>query len=153
MPTKIITGAIGSGKTKYCIDEMQKLHSKDADKRLVMLVPSHYSHETERMLINIFGGTGLNNIECTSLEKLARELVCDSLPKLGASGKNALVCRAVKKCLKEIEKDREQFDSRLIRAVSRRGFIDVAQSLISEMHRYNITGKDLLPCGPAWWPE
>lgn len=144
MPTKIITGAIGSGKTKYCIDEMQKLHSKDADKRLVMLVPSHYSHETERMLINIFGGTGLNNIECTSLEKLARELVCDSLPKLGASGKNALVCRAVKKCLKEIEKDREQFDSRLIRAVSRRGFIDVAQSLISEMHRYNITGKDLL---------
>ena len=70
MAVKIITGAIGSGKTSLCIEQMQAAHKRNEKKRLMMLVPSHYSHETERMLINTFGGTGLNGIECTSFEKL-----------------------------------------------------------------------------------
>ena len=57
MSVKIITGGIGSGKTRYCTDEMEKLHKENPKKRCIMIVPSHYSHETERMLINKFGGT------------------------------------------------------------------------------------------------
>ncbi len=144
MSIKIITGSIGSGKTRFCTDEMKKVHAASPEKKLIMLVPSHYSHETERMLINTFGGTGLNNIECTSFEKLSRELITNSSPRLGAPGKNVLICRAVKQCLKELESRRHEFDSRLIRAVSRHGFIEVARSLISEMHRYNITSESLL---------
>ncbi len=139
MSVKIITGSIGSGKTRYCIDEIAKAHKSDADRRCIMLVPSHYSHETERMLINEFGGTGLNNIECTTFEKLARELLGTTQNRLGASGKNALVCRAITLALKGIEKNELNIDRRIIKAVTKRGFIDVAASLISELHRYNIT--------------
>ena len=122
MSVKIITGAIGAGKTRLCIDELRKTHNEHPDTRCIMLVPSHYSHETERMLIKEFGGTGLNNIECTSFEKLAREL-----------------CRAISMTLSQIQNDNEQLDRRIVRAVSKGGFVDVAASLISEMHRYNVT--------------
>lgn len=144
MAVKIITGAIGSGKTSLCIEQMQAAHKRNEKKRLMMLVPSHYSHETERMLINTFGGTGLNGIECTSFEKLSRELISNSSPILGASGKNALICRAVNSCLESIKSSDAPFDNRLIRAISRRGFIDIAQGLINEMHRYGVTSQAIL---------
>ena len=137
MSVKIITGGIGSGKTQYCIDEISEIHNASPDKRCVMIVPPHYSHETERMLINRFGGTGLNNIECTSFEKLARELLPSSLRRLGAPGKHVLICRAISLALAAVDADK--FDRRLIRAVGKSGFIDIAASLLSELHRYNVT--------------
>lgn len=144
MSVKIITGSIGAGKTRYCVDEMSEIHSANPDRRCVMIVPSHYSHETERMLINRFGGTGLNNIECTSFEKLARELLPSSLKRLASPGKHVLICRAISLALKEAENEPDKFDRRLIRAVGKRGFIDVAASLISELHRYNVTPETVL---------
>ena len=143
MSVKIITGAIGSGKTKYCIDEISAVHLKNPKSRCIMIVPPHYSHETERMLINTFGGTGLNNIECTTFEKLARELLPNSPKRLGASGKNVLVCRAIKETLEEIENGDTEFDRKLIRAVSKSGFVDVASSLLNEFHRYSINNNIL----------
>lgn len=143
MSVKIITGSVGSGKTRYCIDEIERVHSEDPNRHCIMLVPTHYTHETEAMLINKFGGTGLNNIECTSLEKLSRELISGKFRRLGASGKNALVCRAVSLALKEAENTPESFDRRLLRAVGKNGFVDVAASLISEMHRYNAEPQTL----------
>ncbi|MCH5211563.1 MAG: exodeoxyribonuclease V subunit gamma [Oscillospiraceae bacterium] len=141
MSVKIVTGSIGSGKTEYCIDEIRRVHEVYPSKKCVMLVPSHYSHETEKLLINTFGGTGLNNIEVTSFEKLARELLTGTEKRLSAPGKQAVICRAIKLALDAL--DENKFDSRLLLAVKRSGFIDVAQSLISELHRYLITGPEL----------
>ena len=143
MSVKIVTGGIGSGKTRYCTDEIERIHNSNPTRRCVMVVPSHYSHETERMLINRFGGTGLNNIECTAFEKLARELVLGSSRHLGASGKNVLICRAIALAAKKAEEAADEFDRRLLRAIRKRGFTDVASSLISEMHRYNVSSEML----------
>lgn len=140
MSVKIITGSIGSGKTEYCIDDISKIHNMHPLSRCILLVPTHYTHETERMLINKFGGTGLNNIECTSFEKLARELL-PATHKLGASGKNALICRAIAYALDEI-KDKD-FDRKLVCAIAKAGFCDIASSLISELHHYNIDNDTL----------
>ncbi len=141
MSVKIITGSIGSGKTKYCIERIAEVHAHNPNSRCIMLVPPHYTHETERMLINRFGGTGLNNIECTSLEKLARELL-PSAHTLGSAGRNALVCRAVAYALRDIE-DKPGFDRKLVRAVARHGFCDVAASLVSELRHYGIDSAAL----------
>ena len=143
MSVQIITGNIGSGKTRYCIDQMKKRHLENPDRKCIMIVPSHYSHETERMLINEFGGTGLNNIECTTFEKLSRQLVDNPSLPLGASGKQVLICHAVKMCLNELEKQRDKFNSRLVSAVGKSGFTDIVASLIGELHRYNITPQSL----------
>lgn len=138
MSVTIITGCIGSGKTDLCIEQMHKVHQSRPHRRCIMLVPSHYSHETEKMLIDEFGGTGLNNIDVTSFEKLSRELLHSSQKRLAAPGKQALICRAVKLTLDTLKSRSGEFDSRLIAAVGKDGFLDIARSLISELHRYCI---------------
>lgn len=143
MPVKIITGNIGSGKTEYCINEIEKIRSIDTARKCVMLVPSHYSHETEKTVVDKFGGTGLNNIEVTSLEKLARNILSGTEKHLSAPGKQALICRATELCISELEKRIGEFEIKLIRAVKRPGFLDIAESLISELHRYSVTGNEL----------
>lgn len=142
MAVKIITGQIGSGKTEYCIAEIRKAR-KNAGYRCIMLVPSYYSHETEKMLVREFGGTGINGIEVTSFEKLSRELARGAEKRLSAPGKQALVCRAVELCSAELKRRHKEFDAKLISAVSRTGFLDIAASLISEMKRYMVTAEAL----------
>lgn len=143
MAVKIVTGCIGAGKTKRCIEEIRREHNANPKKKCIMLVPSYYSHETERMLIEEFGGTGLNNIECTSFEKLSRELVNTAGKRLDACGKRVLICRALKLCLEELYKSSENFNSKILSAVGRKGFVDIAVSFISELNRYNITAEEL----------
>ncbi len=144
MSVTLITGSIGSGKTRYCIDKMKEANSLDPAKRLIMLVPSHYSHETERMLINEFGGTGLNNIHCFTIDKLARDLVVHSKPELGVSGKHTLIFRAIQLYLDGLGDERQAFDQRLLRSVTKPGFVSVCASLIGELNHYNTTTEKLI---------
>ena len=143
MSVRIITGNIGSGKTEFCIDEIGRKRISSPSQKCVMLVPSYYSHETEKMIIDRFGGSGINNIEVTSFEKLAKELLKGTEKRLAPPGKQVLICRAVEMCINELKKRHEDFDSRLVHSVSKEGFLDVAHSLISEMHRYIVSGEDI----------
>lgn len=142
MAVRLILGAVGSGKTRHVINEIHKTHDAQPARRCVVLVPSYYSHETEKLIIDEFGGTGLNNIEVTSFEKLARELLKGSEKKLAAPGKHAVMTRAVSLTLREIS-GKTGYDGGLIAAMGKRGFIEIAASLISELHRYMVTAEDL----------
>ncbi len=143
MPVEMIIGQIGSGKTERCIQGMRKIRETFPEHKCVMLVPSHYSHETEKLLTEEFGGTGLNNIEAVSFEKIASRLMKGTERYLSVPGKQALVCRAVKMCLAELEKRAGDFDSRIVASVRKPGFLDIASSLISELRRY-IISADML---------
>lgn len=143
MPVEIITGQIGSGKTERCIEDMRKTRGRCPGERCIMLVPSYYSHETEKLLTEEFGGTGLNGIEVLSFEKLASRLIKGTEKYLSAPGKQALVCRAVKLCLEELDRRAGEFDSRIVAAVRKPGFLDIASSLISELRRYIVSADAL----------
>lgn len=135
MSVEIVTGLIGSGKTRYCLDGIRASRNINPSVKCVLIVPLNYSHETEKMIIEEFGGTGLNGIEVTSFEKLARNLMKGTQKHLSAPGKQALVCRAVEMCLEETDNIHDRFDGKLLAAMKKPGFIDVASSIISELRR------------------
>ncbi len=143
MAVTILTGSIGAGKTQYCLNKMKEAHN-NTHKRCIMLVPSHYSHITEQMLIDEFGGTGINNIHCVTLEKLARDYVPATQPRLGVSGKYTLISRAIKLYIEELGEKNSEFDPRLLRSVTKRGFVDVCASLIGELNHYCISYDQLI---------
>lgn len=153
MAVKLILGAVGSGKTRYVTDAIRRTQKAQPKRRCVVLVPSYYSHETEKLIIDSFGGTGLNHIEVTSFEKLARELLRGQEKKLAAPGKHALMTRAVALTLSATAERSGEFDGGLLAAMGKRGFIQVAASLISELHRYMTSpaelrsrAEDMEPC-------
>lgn len=141
MPMRIIRGAVGSGKTGICIGEIEKIHEKNPDSKCIMIVPNHYSYETERRFVEHFGGTGLNNIEVLTLRKMAINcLSAAELRYLTPAGKQMLIYRAVK----DYCENTEITDAKLIASMKKTGFLDVMASLISEMKRYSVTPQMLI---------
>ena len=144
MGVRIIRGAIGSGKSGMCLDEIEKIHNENPSARCVMIVPDHYSYETERRAVERFGGIGLNNIEVLTLRRMAlNTLTSAELNHLTAAGRQMLIYRAVKTASAELMDDKDM-DMKLITSMKRAGFPDVAASLISEMKRYMVTPEILL---------
>lgn len=143
MGVRIISGAIGSGKSRMCLDEIDITHGRNPSARCVMIVPDHYSYETEKRFVERFGGTGLNNIEVLTLRRMAiNTLTLSELNHLTDAGRQMLIYKAVNECCDELY-EVEGTDKRLLSSMKRRGFLDVAASLISEMKRYMVTPEIL----------
>lgn len=139
MAVRIIRGAIGSGKDEYCIKNIEDVHNRYPDHKCIMLVPDHYSFETEKRFVEYFGGTGLNNIEVMTPRKMAINFLAKKdLKYLTPSGKRMLISRSVSEYCEEAEK------TVLTQTMLRPGFIDTIASLISEMKRYCIMPEDLM---------
>lgn len=144
MGVSIIRGAICSGKSGMCMDGIEKIHNEKPYAKCIMIVPDHYSYETEKKFVEKFGGTGLNNIEVLTLRRMAiNYLSAAQLSHLTESGRQMLIYKAVSETAQELG-EREDMDMKLITAMRRQGFLDVASSLISEMKRYLVTPSELI---------
>lgn len=144
MGIRIIRGAICSGKSRMCLDEIEKIHNENPDARCIMIVPDHYSYETEKRFVERFGGIGLNNIEVLTLRKMAVNFLSAMQQNhLSEAGRQMLIYKAVINAREEL-KSTENMDMKLIFAMQRQGFLEVASSLISEMKRYLISPQMLL---------
>lgn len=143
MGVSIIRGAICSGKSKMCLDGIEQVHNANPDARCIMIVPDHYSYETEKTFVEKFGGTGLNNIEVLTLRRMAiNNLSSSELNHLTEAGKQMLIYKAVTTVCEEL-RAKDGMDMKLITSMRRQGFLDVAASLISEMKRYLVTPQML----------
>lgn len=143
---RIITGGIGSGKSRRCLEEIRQLHEREPMARCLMLVNDHYSHETEKIFTEYFGGTGLNNIEVTTFRKLSSELLSEALMQsMTSSGRQMLLQKTVAQFLAKSPKISEN----LRRAIRQSGFLDVLSQMISEMKHYNISPEELYTSADA----
>ncbi len=143
MGVSIIRGAISSGKSGMCLSQIEKIHTEKPHSRCIMIVPDHYSYETEKRFVEKFGGTGLNNIEVLTLRQMAiNSLSAAQLNHLSEPGKQMLLCKAVEKASDTLRGIKDM-DMKLVSAMGRNGFLDVISSLISEMKRYLVTPEDI----------
>lgn len=143
MGIKIIYGGISSGKREICLQEIEKIHGEKPEARCVMIVPNHYSYETERRFVERFGGIGLNNIEVLTLRQMAiNTLTANELNHLTEAGRQMLIYKAVKNACSELVL-MPDMDKRLVASMGKEGFLDNAASLISEMKRYMVSPEDL----------
>lgn len=141
MGVSIIKGAISSGKSRMCLEQIEKVHNENPRAECIMIVPDHYSYETEKQFTQKFGGTGLNNIDVLTLRRMAiNNLSARELNHLTEAGKQMLIYKAVNAACEELS-GMENMDMKLINAMRRNGFLDVIASLMSELKRYLVTDK------------
>ena len=138
MPVRIIRGAIGSLKSRICMEDIAKLHEENPNIKCIMLVPDHYSFETEKAFVKHFGGMGLNNIEVLTPRKMAIEfLSANNLKYLSDSGRQMLISRAVKEYCEEAK------SSLLVRTMKTAGFPHTMERIIAELKKYCVTPETL----------
>ena len=141
MAVNIIRGEIGSGRSALCMEMIKRVHEKYPEDKCIMLVPNHYSYETERRFVKEFGGTGINNIEVMTLRKLAINLLDSaSLNYITAAGRHMLIHKAVSNFCENADK---HTDALLLASMKKAGFTDVMSSLISEFKRYMVDFSEM----------
>lgn len=139
MGFKFIIGRSGAGKSKYCIDEIERVIKEDAHNKVIMLVPEQYTFETENKLLREMGEQYQLNAEVLSFKRLAHKVFseCGGITKnrLQDSGKSMLIL----KVLNELNDDLTAFKV----ASRQKGFIDIVSKTIAEFKKYNID-EDML---------
>ncbi len=136
MSLRIIYGRAGSGKSRFCLDEIKKAATQTVGgTKQVLVVPEQYTHQAEKNVVSICGAAGINGIEVLSFRRMAYRVFAEvgGLTRLhmNASGKCMLLQRIMDK-----QKDNLNIFSK---AAKQTGFVNTLSATISEMKRYNVT--------------
>ncbi len=134
MSIRIIYGRAGSGKTRYCLDEIKSRITSGVTHPLVLLVPEQFTYQAERDLITLLGTGGIIKTEVLSFRRMAYRIFHDvggiSFPHLHPAGKSIIV----HKILSGMEGSLKVFS----KSTDRQGFVKTLTALITEFKQYNI---------------
>ncbi len=143
MSLRLIYGRAGSGKTRFCLEEIKNRIQEGADHQLVYLVPEQFSFQAERDLVAMLDTGGILKTEVLSFRRMAfrvfNRLGGITYPHIHPAGKCMLIYRI-------LDKMRDNFRI-FARAYEREGFANTISTLITEFKRYNVTPEHLKKAG------
>jgi len=139
MSLRLIIGRAGSGKTRFCLEDIKARINEGAENQLVYLVPEQFSFQAERDLVSILETGGIIRTEVLSFRRLAfrvfNRLGGITYPHIHPAGKCMLIYRIL---------DRMKDNFRIFsKAYEREGFVNTVSTLITEFKRYNVNPEHL----------
>ncbi|AEI42666.1 helicase-exonuclease AddAB subunit AddB [Paenibacillus mucilaginosus] len=140
MAYRFVLGRAGSGKTTYCLKEIQeRLGERPEGRPIIWLVPEQATFQTEYALVNGSGLGGTMRAQVLSFRRLAWRVMQEvggtaRLP-IDEIGKKLLLHRILHR-----GKDRLR---RFHASADQMGFIDNLNDILSELKRYCVAPEDL----------
>ena len=139
MSLKIIYGKAGSGKTNACFEIMEDI-LKIKNSNIIYMVPEQFSLQSERRIIENFGGGAVSCVDVLSFERLAQRVFSQVGPVyqdyIDDAGKQMLMQRVLIMLENKL--------TTLSKAAKNDDFAQTILSTISEFKRHNITPDMLL---------
>ena len=134
MSIRIVYGRAGTGKSKFCFDEIKEKVKNQAQK-IYIIVPEQFSYATEKKLLDTLDEGIALNAEVISFKRFAyrinNEVGQNSRVSLTKAGKAMLVENIVDK-----NKNKLNF-------LNKTNEIDLILRTITELKKHNITEEDL----------
>lgn len=149
MSLRIIYGRAGSGKTRFCLEDIKKRISENCKSRLVYIVPEQFSFQAERDLTSILETGGILKTDVLSFRRLAfrvfNQLGGITYPHIHPAGKCMLIYHIL---------DRMKDSFKIFAGThEREGFVNTVSTLITEFKRYNVTPAHLEKAAEELGPE
>ena len=95
MSLRFIYGRSGSGKTRYCLEELKSRIEKGASHTLILLVPEQYTHQAEKDLISVLGTGGVLGTKVLNFRRMALRIFNEAggitYPHLHPAGKCMII--------------------------------------------------------------
>lgn len=139
MSLRFIYGRAGSGKTRYCLQEIKASITGGAAHPLVLLVPEQFTFQAERDLITVLETGGILKTEVLSFRRLSFRIFNEvggiTYPNIHAAGKSMIIYRI-------LDKMRDNFKI-FAKSADRQGFVNTLAALFTEFKRYNVTPENL----------
>ncbi|ABN53249.1 MAG TPA: ATP-dependent helicase/deoxyribonuclease subunit B [Hungateiclostridium thermocellum] len=139
MSLRFIYGRAGSGKTRFCLEEIKSRITSKATHPLVLLVPEQFTFQAERDLISVLGTGGILKTEVLSFSRIAYRTFNEAggitYPHIHSAGK----CMILYRILDKMKGSFRVFS----KTADRQGFVNTLSTLITEFKKYNVTPEDL----------
>lgn len=140
MSIRFIYGRAGTGKSKFCIDEIGSKLTDNEENKLIILVPEQYTFTTENKVLKVIGEQAFLRIEVLSFKKMARIVFeeCGGRVKeiIKESGRNMLIHRVLNENIELLD---------YFKKISReQGFNEIISEIITEFKKYNIDTESLI---------
>ncbi len=139
MSLRFIYGRAGSGKSRFCLDEIKKALEAGGDNPLVLIVPEQFSLQAERNLIMATGREGTIRAEVLSFRRIAYRVFNETGGRVRRSinqaGKNMILSR--------ITENRADEMKAFGMAARQKGFVKTLSDMITEFRRYAVTPERL----------
>ena len=139
MSFRFIYGRAGSGKSKFCIDDIEKRLQEGTNKPLILIVPEQFSFQAEKSVVEKVKGTGITNVKVTSFERIAYDVfneVGGATHKIiNSSGKLMLIFNIINNLKDELKV--------FATAANQEGFVNNVSDIITELKRYDVTATEL----------
>lgn len=140
MGIRFIYGRSGTGKSKFCIDEIKNNISEKGNKnRLILLVPEQYTFTVENKILKSIGEHAFLRTEVLSFKKMAHEVFEQYGGRvkeiIKESGRNMLIHRVLNENMESLD---------YFKKISReQGFNEIISEVISEFKKYDINIDNL----------
>ena len=140
MGIRFIFGRAGTGKSKFCLEQIKKkIENNNDSNKLILIVPEQYTFDTERKFLEVVTERGFLRGEVLSFKRMAHRVFeeCGGRNdiKISDSGRNMLIY----KLLKDKGEELQYFN----RMSKEHGFSSVVSKIITEFKKYNISTEIL----------
>ncbi|HHW31951.1 MAG TPA: helicase-exonuclease AddAB subunit AddB [Clostridiaceae bacterium] len=139
MSLRLIYGRAGSGKSRYCLEDIKSRLRQPGSSPLILIVPEQFSFQCEKNLIKAVGDRGTERAEVLSFRRIAYRVFGEvgglSRKNITPAGKSILIYSI----LEEVKNDLKVF----AKSVKQKGFINSVSEIIGELKRYDVSPIEL----------
>ncbi|MBE6054972.1 MAG: helicase-exonuclease AddAB subunit AddB [Clostridium sartagoforme] len=140
MGIRFIFGRAGTGKSRFCLEQIKKKIDKNSgDNKLILIVPEQYTFDTEKKFLDIVTEKGFLRGEVLSFKRMAHRVFeeCGGRTevKISDSGRNMLIY----KLLRDKGEELQYFN----RMTKQQGFSSIISKALTEFKKYNISEEML----------
>lgn len=140
MSLRFIYGRAGSGKSQFCIENINKRVNEGGVKPLIFIVPEQFSFQSEKNILNVIGEKAALRVRVLSFKRLAYKVFNEvggvTRRHLNSAGRNMLIYHIMDKYKDELK----AFSA----SARKQGFVDTVAKSISEFKKYEITPEILI---------
>ena len=139
MELNLVTGRAGSGKSRFCIENISQLCREDPENQVFLIVPEQFTIQAERRMLEAIPAGGVLNNEVLSFKRLTHRVLNQyggiGKKVLNMAGRNMVLAHAFRLCQKDLN---------YYQAFSRNIWnVDKIMNLITELVRYGVTPAQL----------
>lgn len=140
MGIRFIFGRAGTGKSRFCLEQIKKkIESNNDNNKLILIVPEQYTFDTEKKFLDIVTEKGFLRGEVLSFKRMAHRVFeeCGGRVdiKISDSGRSMLIYKLLRD-----KGDELQYFNRMTKE---QGFSSVVSKIITEFKKYNISTEML----------
>lgn len=141
MTVRVLTGRSGTGKTTFCIEEIQaKLAENPEGNPIIYIVPDQMTFMSDQRLLSGSNVQGMFRSQVYSFTRLAWRV----LQETGGISRYHINSMGVSMLIRKIIEENKNELTLFKKVADKNGFIDQVEQLVTEFRRYTVTPEELL---------